>query len=137
VFERALRDARLASDTDADGRTAGGGEASGGDDSTGWEKEREAFFSSQAQTAPTAPSGLGWADGGHGGDGVGYGGVASALVQVGRRLEQSQFTAPVSDGTTQHHHTDSKTLRKEKQKKIALGHKGDDHEEEQTWQQTM
>ena len=43
------------------------------------------------------------------------------------------------DSTTMHHHTDSKTLRKEKEKKIALGHKADDHEDEQTqtWQQTM
>ena len=43
------------------------------------------------------------------------------------------------DSTTQHHHTDCKALRKEKQKKIALGHKADDHEDEetQTWQQTM
>ena len=31
-----------------------------------------------------------------------------------------------------HHHTDSKTLRKEKQKKIALGRKVDDHEDGQT-----
>ena len=38
-----------------------------------------------------------------------------------------------------HHHTDSKTLRKEQEKKIALGHKADDHEDEQnqTLQQTM
>ena len=38
-----------------------------------------------------------------------------------------------------HHHTDSKTLRKEKEKKIALGHNEKDHEDEQTytWQQTM
>ena len=43
------------------------------------------------------------------------------------------------DSTTQHHHTDGKALRKEKEKKIALGHKVDDHENEQTytWQQTM
>ena len=32
-----------------------------------------------------------------------------------------------------HHHTDSKTLRKEREKKIALGHKADDHEDEQNW----
>ena len=43
----------------------------------------------------------------------------------------------MTDGTTMHHHTDRKTLRKEKEKKIALGHKEDDCEEEQTWQQTM
>ena len=36
-----------------------------------------------------------------------------------------------------HHHADSKALRKERQKKIVLGHKEDDHKEEQTWQQTM
>ena len=43
------------------------------------------------------------------------------------------------DATTQHHHADSKTLRKEKEKKIALGHNEKDHEDEQTytWQQTM
>lgn len=36
-----------------------------------------------------------------------------------------------------HQHTDRKTLRQEQQKKIALGHKKDDHEDEQNWQQTM
>ena len=36
-----------------------------------------------------------------------------------------------------HQHTDRKALRRERQIKIALGHKEDDHEEEQTWQQTM
>ena len=127
-------------DTGADGRTAEGGEASGADDRTGWEAEREIFFAAQNQTAQVAPvaSGMGLADSGYGSDGAGHGSVASALVQVGRRLEQSQYPAPVMDATTQHH-TDSKALRKEKKKKIALGHKADDHEDEQTytWQQTM
>lgn len=41
------------------------------------------------------------------------------------------------DATTTHQHTDKKTLRKERKKKIALGHKPDDHEEEPTWHQTM
>lgn len=41
------------------------------------------------------------------------------------------------DATAMHHHADSKALRKERQKKIAQGHAEDDHEEEQTWQQTM
>ena len=37
------------------------------------------------------------------------------------------------------HHTDRKVLRKEREKKIALGHKADDHEDEVSydWQQTM
>ena len=34
-------------------------------------------------------------------------------------------------------HSDRKALRREKAKKIALGHKEDDHEEEQTLRQTM
>lgn len=51
---------------------------------------------------------------------------------IGQGLEEQ-----VDAFTTTHHHTDSKALRKERQKKIALGHKEDDHEEEPTWQQTM
>lgn len=41
--------------------------------------------------------------------------------------------------TPVHYHTDSKTLQKEREKKIALGHKADDHEDEVSydWQQTM
>ena len=35
------------------------------------------------------------------------------------------------------HYTDRKVLQKEREKKIAQGHAQDDHEEEQTWQQTM
>ena len=41
------------------------------------------------------------------------------------------------DATTMHQHTDRKLLQRERQKKIALGHKEGDHEEEPTWQQTM
>lgn len=136
-----VREADSVCDAGADGRAAEGGEASGADDRTGWEAEREIFFAAQAQTTQAASdtSRVGLADSGNGGDGADYGGIASALVQVGRRLEQSQPAAPVMDSTTQHYHTDSKALRKEKEKKIALGHKADDHEDEQTyaWQQTM
>ena len=39
--------------------------------------------------------------------------------------------------TTISHYTDRKVLRREQEKKIALGHKEDDHEEEQNWEQTM
>ena len=41
------------------------------------------------------------------------------------------------DVTTTYQHGDRKTLRREQEKKIALGHKEDDREEKQTWQQTM
>lgn len=36
-----------------------------------------------------------------------------------------------------HPYTDRKTLSRERQKKIALGHQEDDYEEQQIWQQTM
>ena len=121
--------------TDADGRAAESSKASGADERTGWEAEREAFFSAQYQTTQTAPAAPGWSDMGSRADGDG--GVVSAVVGLGRRLEQSQSAEPVTDSTTMHHHADRKTLRKEKEKKIALGQKEDDHEEEQTWQQTM
>lgn len=67
----------------------------------------------------------------------GDGSVASAVVGLGYRLEQSQSDAPVMDSTTIRPHTDRKTLHKKQQKKIAQGHAEGDHEEEQTWQQTM
>lgn len=41
------------------------------------------------------------------------------------------------DATTTHQYTDHRLLQRERQKKIALSHKEDDHEEEPTWQQTM
>ena len=59
----------------------------------------------------------------------------SGLVQLGKALERGPGPDPVRDATTTHQHTDKKTLRKEREKKIAL--EEDDHEEEQTWEQTM
>ena len=50
---------------------------------------------------------------------------------------RSDNVVPISDATTAHKHADSKTVRREREKKIALGHKEDDHEDEQIWQQTM
>ena len=123
-----------ASNTDATGRSAEDGAASGADDRTGWEAEREFFFSAQNQTSQTASatrqySGIDLsADGG--------GSTASALVGLGHRLEQIQPAAPVMPVQ---HHTDRKVLQKEREMKIALGHKADDHEDEVSydWQQTM
>ena len=133
--EEGQRVVGAAPDTDADGRTAESGKASGADDRTGWEAEREAFFSAQHQIAQTATAAPGWSDMGSPDDGCGS--VASAVVGLGYRLEQSQSAEPVIDSTTMHHHSDSKTFRKKREKKIAQGHAVDDHEEEQTWQQTM
>ena len=123
-----------ASHTDAAGRSAESGAASGADDRTGWEAEREFFFSAQNQTSQTASatcqcSGIDLsADGG--------GSTASALVGLGHRLEQLQ---PAESVIPARHYTDRKVLQKEREMKIALGHKADDHEDEVSydWQQTM
>ena len=117
-------------DSGADrGGLAGTADAAGSG-ATGWEAEREVLFS--AQTAAAAPAALECPDNYL--TGAGGGSPASALVGLGHRLEQLQPAEPVMPA---HHHTDSKTLRKEREKKIALGHKADDHEDEQNWQQTM
>ena len=133
------RTADAVPDPDADGRAAESGEASGADERTGWEAEREAFFSAQHQAAQTESAGhsMDQSAVGTGGPGADWAGAVGGMVQLGHTLERGQGPAPVMDATTTHHHTDSKALRKERQKKIALGHKEDDYEEEQTWQQTM
>jgi hypothetical protein len=123
-----------ASHTDAAGRSAEDGAASGADDRTGWEAEREFFFSAQNQTSQTASATRQYSsidlsvNGG--------GSTASALVGLGHRLEQLRPAEPVIPAR---HHTDRKVLQKEREKKIALGHKADDHEDEVSydWQQTM
>ena len=60
-----------------------------------------------------------------------------SLVQLGKAVERSPDAAPVRDATTTHQHGDRKLLRKERAKKIALGHKPDDHEEENSLKQSM
>ena len=134
LSEEDRRTAGAAPDSDADGGTAESGEASGADERTGWEAEREAFFFAQHQTAQTAAAAPGWSH--MGGPADGDGSIASAVVGLGYRLEQLQSAAPVMPVQ---HHTDRKVLQKERGKKIALGHKADDHEDEVSydWQQTM
>ena len=139
LSEKDQRTAGAVSDPDADGRAAESGEASGADERTGWETEREAFFSAQHQAAQTESAGhsMDQSAVGAGGPGADWAGAVGGVVQLGHALECDQDATPVRDATTMHYHTDSKVLRKERQKKIALGHKEDDYEEEQTWQQTM
>ena len=133
VGERQQADV-AASHADAAGRSAEGGAASGADDRTGWEAEREFFFSAQNQTSQTASATRQYS-------GIdlsvnGGGSTASALVGLGHRLEQLQPVEPVIPAR---HYIDRKVLQKEREKKIALGHKADDHEDEVSydWQQTM
>ena len=103
------------------------------DDRTGWEAERTEAFA-EAQTAQTVSAAPGWTDGC--GAGTNPSDIASDLVLLGKRLEQSD-PSYISDSTTKHAITDRKTLAKERRKKIALGHKEDDHEEEQGPSMTM
>ena len=133
VGERQQADV-AASHADAAGRSAESGAASGADDRTGWEAEREFFFSAQNQTSQTASATRQYSGIDLSADGDGS--TASALVGLGHRLEQLQPAAPV---IPVQHHTDRKVLQKEREKKIALGHKADDREDEVSydWQQTM
>ena len=51
------------------------------------------------------------------------------LVRLGRAVEQMTDDAPTRDGTTIALHIDSKRRKKLRQKKTALGHAEDDHED--------
>ena len=55
--------------------------------------------------------------------------LVRGAVRLGRAVEQMTDDAPTRDGTTMPLHIDSKRRRKLRQKKTALGHAEDDHEE--------
>ena len=105
-----------------------------GDTATGWEGARGRSFDAQSGDShfrlelagPDPAGGHGW-----------HGGLADDLVRLGRTLERSSDPDPVRDATTISHYTDRKAQRRERENKIALGHKVDDHEEEQIWEQKM
>ena len=101
---------------------------------TGWEEERDYCFSAQSGYCNVSDD---MAGSDFAGDHGGYGGLAGDLVRLGRSLERDQAADPVRDATTMHQHTDRKVLLQERELKIAMGHREDDYEEEQTWQQTM
>ena len=113
---------------------------------TGWEPEREVFFRLQRADRqyaeiydndfdryeePTYGYGSGCeeenspvrVDLDYGGD------LVRSAVRLGRAVEQMTDDAPTRDGTTMLPHIDSKRRKKLKQKKTALGHAEDDHED--------
>ena len=113
---------------------------------TGWEPEREVFFRLQRADRqyaeiydndfdryeePTYGYGSGceeenspvYMDLDYGSD------LVRSAVRLGRAVEQMTDDAPTRDGTTTSLHIDSKRRKKLKQKKTALGHAEDDHEE--------
>ena len=57
------------------------------------------------------------------------GDLVRGAVRLGRAVEQMTVDAPTRDGATTSLHIDSKRRKKLKQKKTALGHAEDDHED--------
>ena len=55
--------------------------------------------------------------------------LVRGAVRLGRAVEQMTDDTPTRDGTTMLPHIDSKRRKKLKQKKTALGHAEDDHED--------
>lgn len=53
----------------------------------------------------------------------------SAIVRLGREAEAAANTPPTYDATMRPEHIDSKRRRELREKRVALGHKPDDHEE--------
>ena len=113
---------------------------------TGWEPESEVFFQLQGadrdyEERPDYDSGRyeETAFGDSAGDekenpdvrvGLDYGGdLVRGAVQLGRAVEQMMDDAPTRDGATTPPHIDSKRRKKLRQKKTALGHAEDDHED--------
>ena len=113
---------------------------------TGWEPEREVFFRLQRADRqyaeiydndfdryeePTYGYGSGceeenspvYMDLDYSGD------LVRDAVRLGRAVEQMTDDVPVHDGTTMPAYIDSKRRRKLRQKKTALGHAEDDHED--------
>ena len=111
----------------ADGGTDAGCGPNAGGAETGWEEERAFYLAAQS---PDCAVGLDLAGPDPAGDYGWHGGLADDLVRLGHTLEGGADIDPVRDATTMHQHADHKLRQKERQKKIALGHKADDHEDE-------
>ena len=90
---------------------------------TGWEKEREACLAMALASAGHS-SGLGLAAAP-----AGSHSLVGDLLQLGHDLERTGDGGPVKDSTTMPVRPDSKQRRQEREKKIALGHRPDDHED--------
>ena len=113
---------------------------------TGWELEREVFFRLQGadrdyeERPDHNPERYEESAFGYGADGTEEdhhlrvdldcgSDLVHGAVQFGRAVEQMTDDAPTRDGTTIALHIDSKRRKKLRQKKTALGHAEDDHEE--------
>ena len=113
---------------------------------TGWEPEREVFFRLQGadrdyeERPDHNPERYEESAFGYGADGTEEdhhlrvdldcgSNLVHGVVRLGRAVEQMTDDAPTRDGTTIALHIDSKRRKKLRQKKTALGHAEDDHED--------
>ena len=127
----AFAEAENVPDSGTDHGAGAGCGGSTGDAATGWEAERAAYLSpAAASTHSTSQPGVS----ANSGD---LAGALGNVAQLGHALERTQDDVPVKDAATSAPQTDHKILSKERRKKIAQGNAPDDHEDEQTWQQTM
>ena len=113
---------------------------------TGWEHEREVFFRLQG-TDREYQNGTEYSDERNESAAFQYGtdsneenssvrmdldysgDLVRSAVRLGRAVEQMTDNAPVRDASTLPMHIDSKRRKKLRQKKTALGHAEDDHED--------
>ena len=119
---------------------------------TGWEPEREVFFRLQStdreyencsdrDSERYEETAFGYGAGSAGENPIlrvnlGCGGdLLRSAVRLGRAVEQMTDDAPQHDGTTMPLQIDSKRRKKLRQKKTALGHAEDDHEDRKMEQQ--
>ena len=64
--------------------------------------------------------------------------VADVLISAAVTVATLSDTGPVRDATSMRQHIDSKAYRERQRKRIAMGHKPDDHEDEEpAWSQKM
>ena len=106
--EQAVDDVGKGGGSDPSAAGTGAGAAEGG---TGWEEAREAFLSAAPVPGLALPA-------------AGLGRAVGAVVQLGIALERAQ-----ADITVTRPRSDKKALKREREKKIAAGHKPDDREE--------
>ncbi len=110
------------------GKGSGGDPPTAGAERTGWEEE-------QAQAFAPAPSNLAPAQFGLALGHPDLAGAAGDLVQWGRRMEQSAETVPPTALVSGR--IDRKRWQELQQKRIASGHKPDDHEEQKNMTLSM
>lgn len=61
----------------------------------------------------------------------------TSLLWLGHELEGNQEPEPITDATATYQYTDRKVMFRDQEKRMALGHKQDEHEEAHRWEQSM